>query len=282
MAWFEKPQYNLKKAVKEKKTVKDGLWLKCSKCNGIIYTKEWEENLHVCPHCNFHDKLTAYQRIQILIDPGTFVETHREIVSIDPLDFFDGEGYYIDKIKSAMEKTNLREAVITGYGNLDEKPVHIAVMDFNFIGGSMGSVVGEKVTLIIEDALKAKTPLIIVSASGGARMQEGILSLMQMAKTSAALKKFSEAGGLYISVLTNPTTGGVTASYAMLGDIIIAEKGALIGFAGPRVIEQTIKQKLPPNFQKSEFLLEHGFVDIVVDRKDLKKVISSIISFVNG
>lgn len=279
MALFDRPKYSIRKIAKGKESDKSGLWLKCKKCNNIIYTKEWEENLHVCPHCSFHDSLTCYERIQSLIDQGTFVETFSEIVSIDPLNFFDGESYYIEKIKASMEKTNLKEAVITGYGKIDGINVNIAVMDFRFIGGSMGSVVGEKITLCIEKALREVTPLIIVSASGGARMQEGVLSLMQMAKTSAALKRYSEKGGLYISVLTHPTTGGVTASYAMLGDIIIAEKGALIGFAGPRVIEQTIKQKLPPGFQTAEFLLEHGFVDIVVDRRELKKTISTLISY---
>ncbi len=279
MAWFEKPKYNIKKIKKNLGEKTSGLWLKCPRCNSIIYNKEWEENLHVCPYCNYHEKLTCHERLQLLIDPNTFVETHSNIVSIDPLNFFDGETFYIEKIKSAMHKTNLKEAVITGHGEINEIPVNIGVMDFNFIGGSMGSVVGEKVTLLIEDAIKNRNPLIIVSASGGARMQEGVLSLMQMAKTSAALKRFSEAGGLYISVLTNPTTGGVTASYAMLGDIIIAEQEALIGFAGPRVIEQTIKQKLPPGFQRSEFLLEHGFVDIVINRKDLKKTIYELISY---
>ncbi len=279
MAWFEKPKYNIKKIKKNLGEKTSGLWLKCPRCNSIIYNKEWEENLHVCPYCNYHEKLTCHERLQLLIDPNTFVETHSNIVSIDPLNFFDGETFYIEKIKSAMHKTNLKEAVITGHGEINEIPVNIGVMDFNFIGGSMGSVVGEKVTLLIEDAIKNRNPLIIVSASGGARMQEGVLSLMQMAKTSAALKRFGEAGGLYISVLTNPTTGGVTASYAMLGDIIIAEQEALIGFAGPRVIEQTIKQKLPPGFQRSEFLLEHGFVDIVINRKDLKKTIYELISY---
>ncbi|MGC8765694.1 MAG: acetyl-CoA carboxylase, carboxyltransferase subunit beta [Brevinematia bacterium] len=282
MAWFEKPKYNIKKVKKNAGERAEGLWLKCPRCNSIIYNKEWEENLHVCPYCNYHERLTCYERIQILIDPNTFVETHSNIVSIDPLNFFDGESYYIDKIKSAMHKTNLNEAVITGYGMINGLPVNIGVMDFRFIGGSMGSVVGEKITLLIEDAIKNKNPLIIVSASGGARMQEGVLSLMQMAKTSAALKRFSDAGGLYISILTNPTTGGVTASYAMLGDIIIAEQEALIGFAGPRVIEQTIKQKLPPNFQKAEFLLEHGFTDIVINRRDLKKTVYDLISYLNN
>lgn len=275
MAWFVKPKYNVKKSDNLK--LNEGLWRKCSSCNNIIYNKDWEENLHVCPHCGFHDKLTGLERIQSLIDQDTFVETANNLVSGDPLRFHDGEISYTDRIKKAMDKTKLREAVITGYGELNGLPVEIAVMDFSFQGGSMGSVVGEKITLAIESATRNKRPLIIVSASGGARMHEGILSLMQMAKTSAALKLFSQNGGLFLSVLTNPTSGGVTASFAMLGDFILAEKGAFVGFAGPRVIEQTIRQKLPPGFQRSEFQLEHGFVDIIVERKDLKNKIAAII-----
>jgi acetyl-CoA carboxylase carboxyl transferase subunit beta len=277
MAWFVKPKYNVKKNVGVKPNV--GLWRKCHSCNNIIYNKDWEENLHVCNHCGYHDRLNAHERIQTLIDPGTFVETVTGLTSADPLSFHDGESSYTEKIKRTMDKTKLNEAVVTGYGELNGAMIDIAVMDFFFLGGSMGSVVGEKVTRTIESATKNKRPVVIVSASGGARMHEGILSLMQMAKTSAALKRHSDSGGLYISVLTNPTTGGVTASFAMLGDFILAEKGALIGFAGPRVIEQTIKQKLPSNFQKSEFLQEHGFVDIVLERKDLKPTISSLIQY---
>lgn len=279
MAWFVKPQYTIKKSATIKQN--EGLWTKCPECHSIIYNQDWENNLHVCPHCGFHDKLNAFERIQMLIDPGTFVETFNNIVSADPLNFNDGTPY-IEKVKNAMLKTNLKDAVVTGYGKLEGHMIELAVMDFNFLGGSMGSVVGEKITLAIENATKHKRPLVIVCASGGARMHEGILSLMQMAKTSAALKRFSDEGGLYIAVLTNPTTGGVTASFAMLGDVIIAEKKALIGFAGPRVIEQTIKQKLPPGFQSAEFLLEHGFVDIVVERKDLKSTIARVISYLKG
>jgi acetyl-CoA carboxylase carboxyl transferase subunit beta len=274
MAWFAKPQYTVKKSANIKQN--EGLWTKCPECHTIIYNQDWENNLHVCPHCGFHDRLNAFERIQLLIDPGTFVETFNHIVSADPLQFNDGVPYP-EKIKNAMVKTNLKDAVVTGYGKLDGHMVELAVMDFNFLGGSMGSVVGEKITLAIENATKNKRPLVIVCASGGARMHEGILSLMQMAKTSAALKRFSDEGGFYIAVLTNPTTGGVTASFAMLGDVIVAEKGALIGFAGPRVIEQTIKQKLPPGFQSAEFLLEHGFVDLVVERKDLKPTLAKLL-----
>jgi len=279
MAWFAKPQYTIKKSATVKQN--EGLWTKCPECHSMIYNQDWENNLHVCPHCGYHDKLNAFERIQMLLDPGSFVETFNNIVSADPLNFNDGTPY-AEKVKNAMIKTNLKDAVVTGYGALDGHMIELAVMDFQFLGGSMGSVVGEKITLAIENALKHKRPLVIVCASGGARMHEGILSLMQMAKTSAALKRFSDEGGLYIAVLTNPTTGGVTASFAMLGDVIIAEKKALIGFAGPRVIEQTIKQKLPPGFQSAEFLLEHGFVDIVVERKDLKSTISRVISYTRG
>lgn len=276
MAWFSKPKYTVKK--NENIKVNEGLWRKCPECNSIIYNKDWEESLHVCGHCGYHDRLNAWERIQTLVDAGTFTETFTNLVSTDPLEFNDGEAYS-DKIKRTMEKTHQKDAVVTGYGEICGMPLELAVMDFFFMGGSMGSVVGEKITLAIESAMKNKRPMVIVSASGGARMQEGILSLMQMAKTSAALKRLSDNGGLFVSVLTNPTTGGVTASFAMLGDFILAEKGALVGFAGPRVIEQTIKQKLPPDFQKSEFLLTHGFADRVVERKDLKATIAALIDY---
>jgi acetyl-CoA carboxylase carboxyl transferase subunit beta len=277
MAWFEKPKYVVKKTLHT--NTNEGLWRKCASCNSIIYNKEWEENLHVCTHCGYHDKLNGIERIQILIDAGTFVETNSNLISDDPLQFHDGDISYSDKIRKQMENTKLNEAVITGYGKLNSRMVDIAVMDFAFLGGSMGSVVGEKITLTIESAIQNRRPLIIVSASGGARMHEGILSLMQMAKTSAALKRLSQGGGLYISVLTDPTSGGVTASFAMLGDVNIAEKNALIGFAGARVIEGTMRQKLPAGFQRAEFLLEHGFVDIIAERKDLKNIISAIINY---
>jgi acetyl-CoA carboxylase carboxyl transferase subunit beta len=277
MAWFTKQKYNIKKGAQS--GMQEGLWHKCPMCSAIIYNKEWEENLRVCANCGYHDKLNAFQRIQTIVDAGTFVETDNDIVSVDPLNFNDGKSRYDTKVKSAMEKTHLKEAVVTGHGLLNGLPVQLAVMDFSFLGGSMGSVVGEKITLAIEAADRHKRSLIICTASGGARMHEGILSLMQMAKTSAALKRFSDNGGLYIALLTNPTTGGVTASFAMLGDFILAEPDALIGFAGPRVIEQTIKQKLPPNFQTSSFLLEHGFVDIIVERKNIKKTIYELIKY---
>ncbi|OHD56504.1 MAG: acetyl-CoA carboxylase subunit beta [Spirochaetes bacterium GWF1_51_8] len=277
MAWFLKPQYNIKKGVHN--PLQEGLWHKCPSCNSMIYNKDWEENLKVCPNCEFHDKLNAFERIQSLIDPGTFIETNNNIASVDPLDFNDGKVRYGQKIQDEMKKTMLKEAVVIGYGKLNGVAVELAVMNFFFLGGSMGSVVGEKITIAIEEAIKHKRPLLIISASGGARMHEGILSLMQMAKTSAALKRLSDAGGLYISILTNPTSGGVTASFAMLGDIIIAEPDALIGFAGPRVIEQTIRQKLPQGFQRSTFVLEHGFIDIIVKRKEMKKTIYELINY---
>ncbi len=280
MAWFEKPKYIVKKNLHAK--INAGLWRKCVSCSAIIYNKEWEENFHVCPHCGYHDKLSAMERIQTLIDAGTFVETNAKLISSDPLNFHDGDTSYRDKIKKQMEKTKLKEAVITGYGKLNGRLIDIAVMDFAFLGGSMGFVVGEKITLAIESALSNRRPLVIVAASGGARMYEGILSLMQMVKTSAALKRLSQNGGLFISVLTDPTTAGVMASFAMLGDFNIAEKNALIGFAGARVIEGTIKQKLPEGFQRAEFLLDHGFLDIVSERKDLKNTISSIIRYTVG
>lgn len=277
MAWFLKPKYSLKKT--EGVNVQEGLWYKCPQCSTIVYNKDWDENLKVCASCGFHDRLNSFERIQTLIDPGTFVETFNDIVSADPLEFYDGAASYSQKLKAAMEKTSLKDAVVTGHGKLSGIEIVVAVMDFSFLGGSMGSVVGEKITLAIEDADRRKLPLIIVTASGGARMHEGILSLMQMAKTSAALKRFSDNGGLYIAVLTNPTTGGVTASYAMLGDFNIAEPEAQIGFAGPRIIEQNIRQKLPPGFQKSKFLMEHGYLDMIVERKNLKKTIYQLIQF---
>ncbi len=277
MAWFVKPKYSMKKGDSLK--IQEGLWHKCPQCNTIIYNKDWEDNLRVCTHCGFHDRLSAYERIHSLIDQGTFIETNKDIVSVDPLSFNDGKSLYGSRVESAMEKTKLNEAVVTGYGKLDGHPVEIAVMDFSFLGGSMGSVVGEKITLAIENADKNHRPVIIFTASGGARMHEGILSLMQMAKTSAALKKHSDNGGLYVAVLTNPTTGGVTASFAMLGDFIVAEPDALIGFAGPRVIEGSIRQKLPAGFQKSKFLMEHGFVDVICERTKMKTLLADLINF---
>lgn len=250
-----------------------GKWVKCDTCKEILYKEEVRKNLSVCPNCGKHFRVSARRRIKQIIDEGTFEETNENMQTINPLQF---EGYE-KKIQTLQEKTKIKEGVMTGFGEICGEKVVIAVMDSNFMMGSMGSVVGEKITRAIEDAISHRLPLIIFCVSGGARMQEGIISLMQMAKTSAALKRLDEAGLLYISVLTDPTTGGVTASFAMLGDIILAEPNALIGFAGPRVIEQTIKQKLPEGFQKSEFLLEHGFIDKIVERKDMKNTLYQIL-----
>ena len=250
-----------------------GKWMKCDACKEILYKEEVHKNYSVCPNCGKHFRLSARRRISQIIDEGTFVETNKDMELKNPLNF---EGY-TKKVEMLQEKINIKEAVTTGFGEINGEKVVIAVMDGNFMMGSMGSVVGEKITMAIEDAIKNKLPLIMFCVSGGARMQEGIISLMQMAKTSAALAKLDEAGLLYISVLTDPTTGGVTASFASLGDIILAEPNALIGFAGPRVIEQTIKQKLPEGFQRSEFLLEHGFIDKIVERKDMKETLSRLL-----
>ena len=252
-----------------------GKWIKCDNCREILYKEDVHKNLSVCPNCGKHFRLSARRRIKQIIDDGTFEELDEFMQTADPLNF---EGY-TKKIEMLQEKTKINEAVMTGIGKINGIKTAIAVMDGNFMMGSMGSVVGEKVTKCIEHAIESRLPIIIFCVSGGARMQEGIISLMQMAKTSAALKKLSDAGLLYISVLTDPTTGGVTASFASLGDIILAEPNALIGFAGPRVIEQTLKQKLPEGFQKSEFLLEHGFIDKIVERKDMKQTLSKILEF---
>jgi len=277
MALFKRPKYTIVRV--KKKEIPDGLWTKCEECNQMLYNKTLEENLKVCPKCNFHFPLTAFERIKLLIDEGTFKEYDTEMSPVDPLNF-KGPKSYLEKLKTDQESTGLKDAVITGEGLLNNKKIVFAVTDSRFIMGSMGSVVGEKITRAIERATQQKLPLIIVSGSGGgARMYEGILSLMQMAKTSAALSYHHKKGLLYISVLTNPTMAGVMASFAGLGDIIIAEPKALIGFTGPRVIEQTIKQKLPSGFQRSEFLLEHGLIDMIVERKNLKSVLSQILDY---
>jgi len=277
MALFKRPKYTIVRI--KRKEIPDGLWTKCEECNQMLYNKTLEENLKVCPKCNFHFPLTAFERIKLLIDEGTFKEYDTEMSPVDPLNF-KGPKSYLEKLKTDQESTGLKDAVITGEGLLNNKKIVFAVTDSRFIMGSMGSVVGEKITRAIERATQQKLPLIIVSGSGGgARMYEGILSLMQMAKTSAALSYHHKKGLLYISVLTNPTMAGVMASFAGLGDIIIAEPKALIGFTGPRVIEQTIKQKLPSGFQRSEFLLEHGLIDMIVERKNLKSVLSQILDY---
>lgn len=253
--------------------IPEGMWRKCNKCGQPIYVEDVMNNYYVCPKCNGYFRIHAYRRIQMLMDPGSFEEWNKEMPFSNPLDF---PGYE-KKVAAARERSNLNEAIVTGKGTIDGNPAVVGVCDARFIMSSMGHVVGEKITQAVERATKEKLPVILFACSGGARMQEGIVSLMQMAKTSAALKRHHEAGQLFISVFTDPTTGGVTASFAMLGDIILAEPHALIGFAGPRVIEQTIGQKLPEGFQRAEFLLEHGFVDKIVERKDQKRVIGQIL-----
>ncbi len=276
MAWFKRVKKSL--TPQAKKEVPDGLWIKCDKCGEIIYQKELKANDSVCMKCDYHFRITSHDYIRILTDDKSWDEFNAHITSVDTLKFKDTKRY-ADRLKDSRQKTGLNEAVRTGACKIDSIPVVLAVMDFRFIGGSMGSVVGEKIARATDVALTKNHPLIIISASGGARMQESALSLMQMAKTSARLAMLSDAKIPYISVLTHPTTGGVTASYAMLGDVIVAEPGALIGFAGARVIKETIGQDLPDGFQRSEFLLEHGFVDVIAHRKQLKKQLSQILSF---
>lgn len=261
-----------------KKEIPEGVWTKCEKCEQIIYNKELEENLKVCPKCGGHFRLNSKERLDLLVDPKSFQEFSNRIFPTDPLDFTDLQPYE-KRLTEAQKRTGLGDACITGEATIENHPLILAILDFDFMGGSMGSVVGEKVTLAIERALKKRLPLLVISASGGARMQESILSLMQMAKTSAALAHLHTEGIPFISLLTDPTTGGVTASFAMLGDIILAEPKALVAFAGPRVIEQTIRQQLPEGFQLSEFLLQHGMIDVIVERPQLRKVISQLLAY---
>ena len=273
MSWIDK----IKAGIGGKKTARDeDLWVECKKCKEQIYIAELETNLRVCPHCDYHFRLATRQRIHQLMDQDTFKEYDQHLTSADPLKFKDTKKYK-DRIKSLGKKGLSNDAVITGSGSMESLPIEICVFDFSFMGGSMGSVVGEKITRSIERAMENNSALVITSSSGGARMQEGIFSLMQMAKTSSALSKLSEMKIPYISILTDPTMGGVSASLSMLGDIILAEPGALIGFAGPRVIEQIIKQKLPEGFQTAEFLLEHGLIDNVVHRKNLKSTVAQLL-----
>ncbi|HOL55613.1 MAG TPA: acetyl-CoA carboxylase, carboxyltransferase subunit beta [bacterium] len=272
--WFSrKPKYAVLKP--EKKEIPEGLWTRCPKCLEIIYNKELERNLKVCTKCGYHFKLNAWERIFQLVDNKEFYELDGHLESVDALPFDDG--IYIDKLKEDKEKTGLTEAIVSGKGKLEGFDILLGVFDFGFIGGSMASVVGEKVTRLFEYGIEEQLPVIIVTATGGARMYEGMLSLMQMAKTNAALGRYRKSRGLFISVLADPSTAGVMASFASQGDVIIAEPGALIGFAGPRVIEQTIKQKLPEGFQSSEFVFQHGMVDMIVDRNRLKSVLGRII-----
>lgn len=279
MALFGKPKYTIVRL--KKKEMPDGVWTKCESCSAVLYNKNLEENFKVCPKCDHHFILGAYERIKLLLDGDSFQESDKEMSSCDPLDF-KGPKTYKDKLSDAQRVTGLKEAAVFGQGLLNEKKVIIAVTDSRFIMGSMGSVVGEKITRAIETATKNKLPLIIVSGSGGgARMYEGMFSLMQMSKTCAALAKHHRAKLLFISVLTNPTMAGVMASFAGIGDVIVAEPRALIGFTGPRVIEQTIKAKLPAGFQSSEFLLSHGLIDMIVHRKTLKETLGKLIGYLS-
>jgi acetyl-CoA carboxylase carboxyl transferase subunit beta len=273
LAWFRKDKKPLK--AEDKRDVPGDVFDKCPGCGEILYRERLAQNLNVCPNCAHHLRIPAEDYLEILVDSGTFEELDEGLRASDPLRFRDLKAYP-DRI-AAAEAKGKTEALVSGVGELDGIPVVVAVMDFTFIGGSMGSVVGEKIARAGRVALERRSPLIIVSASGGARMQEGIYSLMQMAKTSAVLARLHDAGVPYVSILTNPTTGGVTASYAMLGDVNLAEPGALVGFAGPRVIEETIKQELPKGFQRSEFLLEHGMVDRVVDRRELRDTVALLL-----
>lgn len=278
MSWFKKGE-DFEKEEKEKKEnpkFSEDLWIKCNSCNEMIYRKVIEQNFQVCPKCNYHFQIPARKRIESLIDPGTFIEYDEDLVSDDPLEFKDTKRYP-HRIKESQEATGQKDAVICGEGKIEGQPVMIGIFEFNFMGGSLGSVVGEKITRLIERAIEKKVGVVIFCASGGARMQEGILSLMQMAKMSAALARLHEAHIPYISVLTDPTTGGVTASIGMLGDIIIAEPKAMIGFAGPRVIKETIRTELPEGFQRAEYLLEHGMIDLIVERKDLRHTIALLL-----
>jgi acetyl-CoA carboxylase carboxyl transferase subunit beta len=273
MAWFKKTKEpSARKQVK----IPEGLWLKCASCKEIIYKKEIAKNLMVCPKCRYHFRINAGERVKYLADRGSFKELDVSLTSGDPLKFKDTVSYP-ERLEKSREKSGIKEAVISGKAKIEGVPVVLAIMDFSFMGGSMGSAVGEKIARAIEHAMEEGLPFVAVSSSGGARMQEGILSLMQMAKVSAVIGRFKEAGLPYISILADPTFGGVTASFAMLGDVIMAEPKSLIGFAGPRVIEQTIKQQLPENFQRAEFLLEHGLIDMIVPRKDMRATLSALI-----
>jgi acetyl-CoA carboxylase carboxyl transferase subunit beta len=277
MAWFkkERPEKLSSETPAKKVKIPEGLWVKCDNCKEIIYRKEVEKNFKVCPKCDYHFRITASERLPFLVDEGSFLEVEDGLSPRDTLGFKD----YKDKLKSSRKNTGLKDAIISGEARIGGRPVQLVVMDFNFMGGSMGSVVGEKITRAVERAIEKKTPFISVASSGGARMQEGILSLMQMAKTAAATARLADAGLPFISILTDPTFGGVTASFAMLGDLILAEPKSLIGFAGPRVIEQTIKQQLPAGFQRAEFLMAHGMIDMIVNRKDMHATLARILEF---
>ena len=283
MAWFRRDKKPIENPtpVEERRVRTEGMWTKCTSCRAIIWKKDLEANWEVCPKCEHHFRLGARRRLELLLDDEQYIEHDAELASSDPLKFSDTKPY-AQRLKDAQHKLGMKDAILTAEGRLNGRPVICCSMEFGFIGGSMGAVVGEKVARAIERSLAQKVPLIVVSCSGGARMMEGAVSLMQLAKVSAALGRLDEARVPFISLLTDPTTGGVTASYAMLGDLNISEPGALIGFAGPRVIEQTIRQKLPEGFQTAEFLLEHGFLDAVVPRKELKLYISQALDFFLG
>ncbi|HZU32177.1 MAG TPA: acetyl-CoA carboxylase, carboxyltransferase subunit beta [Candidatus Angelobacter sp.] len=277
MAWFKRESSEIQ-ATEEKRVRTEGLWVKCEGCRQIIWKKDLEDNASVCPKCNYHFRIDAAQRLMLLLDENSIERQDERLESTDPLNFSDTRPYKA-RLEKSKASTGLKDAIVNVTGTMDGRQVIVSAMEYAFIGGSMGAVVGEAITRAVERALQQRKPIIVVSASGGARMMEGVVSLMQMAKISAALARLDSAKIPYISVLTDPTTGGVTASYAMLGDLNIAEPGALIGFAGPRVIEQTIRQKLPEGFQTSEFLLQHGMLDAVVHRKDMKAYISRALDF---
>lgn len=279
--WFKRIKEGITTSTKEKKETPEGLWYKCSSCKSIIPTKEHIENAYVCPACDYHARLSSQQYFTLLFDEGEFEELNANLIADDPLNFVDTKKY-TDRLIESAKKTGLKDAMRTAYGHIDTKKAVICCMDFAFIGGSMGSVVGEKISRAIDFAIDNKAPLIIISKSGGARMMESAFSLMQMAKTSAKLTLLADAKIPYISIMTDPTTGGVTASFAMLGDINIAEPGALIGFAGPRVVKETIGRDLPKGFQTAEFVLEHGFLDFIVYRKHLKDKLSQLLDFLSN
>ncbi|MSN27310.1 MAG: acetyl-CoA carboxylase carboxyltransferase subunit beta [Geobacter sp.] len=280
MSWFTKEKTGVEKSDGNKVKVPEGMWIKCQGCSETVLGKDVAANLQVCPKCGYHYRISARKRLEALLDGGTWQEFDADVTSVDFLEFKDAKSYQ-DRIDVALSKGGSKDAVICVEGAIEEMPVQVSCFDFSFMGGSMGSVVGEKITRSIERGLEKNQPVIIISASGGARMQESILSLMQMAKTSAALAKLKQAGIPFVSLLTDPTTGGVTASFAMLGDVNIAEPKALIGFAGPRVIEQTIRQKLPEGFQRAEYLLDHGMIDAIIPRTEMRPKLASILKMLH-
>jgi acetyl-CoA carboxylase carboxyl transferase subunit beta len=283
MPWFKKKEdeENGEKRSREELKISEPLWIKCNSCNEMIYRRVIERNFQVCPKCNYHFQIPARRRIDCVIDPGTFVEYDVNLISEDPLEFKDSKRYP-HRIKESQEKTGQKEAIICGEAKIEDQPVMIGIFEFNFMGGSLGSVVGEKITRLIERAIEKRFGVVIFCASGGARMQEGILSLMQMAKTSAALARLHQAKIPHISVLTDPTSGGVLASIGMLGDVIIAEPRAMIGFAGPIVIKETIRAELPEGFQRAEYLLKHGMIDLIIERKDLRHTLASLLEMLKA